>query len=156
MPAGMSPNPKALSIEPQLSRAAGGSTPGGGDRPAGCSLAEVDAEDGAGEGALLHHALHSCGGPIHGQSRVGQAHDAIKLSIDEIGTRLILTQAELLVGDLDALDLMGTQTRGGDKSDSTHLPQVPLETPQASVHPFLTSAPYFFVCFGFLVCLFVF
>lgn len=71
----------------------------------GSSLAEVEAEDGAGEDALLQHALQGCGGASLRQGRVAHAHDAVKLCIDEIGTRLGLTQAELLVGDLDVLDL---------------------------------------------------
>ena len=109
---------------------------------AGSSLpAEVEAEDGAGEGTLLQHALKDGGGPIHGQGGVGHAHDAIKLRIEEIGTRLSLTQAELLVGDLDALDLEGTQRMGSDECNSTHLPlDPPPETHLSVLHPSLTSA----------------
>lgn len=94
--------------------------------PGRSSLAEVEAEDGAGEGALLQHALQGRGGPAHGQGWVGHAHDAVKLRIDEVGARLILTQAELLVGDLDTLDLEGTQSMQGDKCNSTYsLPDIP-------------------------------
>lgn len=75
--------------------------------PGDSSLAEVKAEDWAGEHTLLQHALQGCGGPTRGQGRVGHAHDAIELRIDKIGAWLVLTQTELLVGDLDALDLEG-------------------------------------------------
>lgn len=75
----------------------------------GSSLAEVEAEDGAGEGALLQHALQGRGGTTHGQRGVGHAHDAVKLSVDEVAPGLVLTQAKLLVGHLYVLNLEDRQ-----------------------------------------------
>lgn len=71
----------------------------------GCLPAEVDTEEGLGESTLLQQALHGSGGTPCRQAGIGQAHDAIEICIDKIGTWLILTQAKLLVGDLNALDL---------------------------------------------------
>ena len=92
-------------------------------------LAEVEAEDWAGERILLQEALHGSGGPTRRQVGVGQAHDAIELGIQETGTWLCLTQAELLVGDLDALDLEETQDGRGHMSLHPPPPDWPLPRP---------------------------
>lgn len=122
MPDGKPPTPKALS-----SLVWGwGELPGSSGtppHPASSILpAQVEAEDRAGEEASLQQALQSRGAPTLCQGWVGQAHDAIKLELEEIGTWLVLTKAKLLVGDLSALDLEGTRGMGEDKWNSTHLP----------------------------------
>lgn len=142
MPAGRPPNPKALSSHVWgLGRM--GALLRAKDPPSGFLPAEVETEDWAGEEARPQQALQGRGAPTLCQCRVGQAHDAIKLQLEEIGTRLVLTEAKLLVGDLDTLDLKGTQGMEGDKYNSTHLPITLLhKDPRGSlVHPFLTPAP---------------
>lgn len=77
-------------------------------RGRGASLpAQVEAEDGGIQQALLQHALHHRGGTAGRKGREGQPQDAIERGVHKVGARLGLTQAELLVGDGEALDLRG-------------------------------------------------
>ena len=70
-----------------------------------CSPREVEAEDGAGELALLHHAFHDCWAIPHCQVGVGHSQDTIKVCIVEGVARFNLTQTKLLVMDDDVLNL---------------------------------------------------
>lgn len=105
-----------------------------------CLPAKVDTEEGLGESVLPQHALQGSGGTPCRQARVGQAHDAIKLCVDKIGARLILAQAKLLVGDLNALDLgMEVKTQDSDYPDWTSLLQT--LSPKTSCSSPLKSPP---------------
>lgn len=56
---------------------------------------------------MLQHALHHRGGTAGRKGREGQPQDAIERGVHKVGARLGLTQAKLLVGDGEALDLGG-------------------------------------------------
>lgn len=79
----------------------------------GCLRAQVEAEDGGIQQVLLQHALHHRGGTAGRQGREGQPQDAIEGGVHKVGARLGLTQAELLVGDGEALDL-GMERKGAE------------------------------------------
>lgn len=67
---------------------------------------QVEAEHGVSKKVLLHQALHNGGGPTSRNSGVRQTQDAIKLSIDKIRAGFSFTQAKLLAGNGEALNLM--------------------------------------------------
>lgn len=149
MPDGKPPTPKALSWGGWGELLGSSGTP---PPPSSILPAQVEAEDWAGEEASLQQALQSRGAPTLCQGWVGQAHDAIKLELEEIGTWLVLTKAKLLVGDLSALDLEGTQGMGDDKWNFTHLP-IPSPTKTLEAPLFIPPSPqplaffFFFLIF---------
>lgn len=101
------------------------------------SLAKVEAEDRSGEGPLLQHAPQGCGGPTHGQGRVGHAHDAIKLCIDEIGAQLILIQTKLLV----VTWMLWSGNKGWEVTSVTS-PTSPRHPSSVILHLSFTSVPF--------------
>lgn len=106
-----------------------------------CLPAKVDTEEGLGESVLPQHALQGSGSTPCRQAGVGQAHDAIKLCVDKIGTRLVLTQAKFLVGDLNALDLgMEVKTQDSDYPDWSSLLQT--LSPETSCSSSLKFPPH--------------
>lgn len=108
-----------------------------------CLPAEVDPEEGLGESALLQQALHGGGGAPCRQAGVGQAHDAIELCVDKIGPGLGLTEAKLLVGDLNALELEWRLKQ----SDSDAATWTDLHPPgRLLISPRLNSPPPFPQC----------